>query len=260
MIKEHMHQLLAQNCAMQFKVYATSTEVDSYISPQPHYRDNYGTGVNWAVRDVMVGTVRSTEQLQFCLNTKGYYAPERLLPDSVFPVRHIALLENGVSDLTGIRHHGAVERIYKVQRGRIPVPMRNRGNPDEIYYYFEVDQWELLPAPIAIRDSYKGKPEFTNRFLLEHCSGSYQLFSISSESQWRLMRALFEGLEFLSGFASNEVAEVNGILGVYSFTLLDGSLIIRNERGSCLYSSFLQPMLSHPRASFREICNALGIH
>ena len=53
-----------------------------------------------------------------------------------------------------------------------------------------IREWIELDKPIEIKDSYKGKPRFTNQFLLENCSESYQLFNINSDEQYRLMTEL----------------------------------------------------------------------
>lgn len=65
--------------------------------------------------------------------------------------------------------------------------MRKSADPTKWNYYFMVREWVDLPKSIIIADSFKGKNQYTNKFLLDHCTKSYQLFAISSEEEYRLM-------------------------------------------------------------------------
>ena len=47
--------------------------------------------VDWAVRDVLVGTMRSLQQLDICRKDCFYYIPAERLQDSDFPIRYVAL-------------------------------------------------------------------------------------------------------------------------------------------------------------------------
>ena len=50
--------------------------------------------VDWAVRDVLVGTMRSPQQLDICRKDCFYYIPAERLQDSDFPVRYVALYQS----------------------------------------------------------------------------------------------------------------------------------------------------------------------
>ena len=50
--------------------------------------------VDWAVRDVLVGTMRSLQQLDICRKDCFYYIPAERLQDSDFPVRYVALYQS----------------------------------------------------------------------------------------------------------------------------------------------------------------------
>ena len=50
--------------------------------------------VDWAVRDVLVGTMRSPQQLDICRKHCFYYIPAERLQDSDFPVRYVALYQS----------------------------------------------------------------------------------------------------------------------------------------------------------------------
>src|SRR5699024_3779474 len=62
--------------------------------------------VDWSVKDVMVGTVRTAEQLQFNLDKNGYYVPAKYISDKQLPIKYIALLEEGLGGTSGIKRYG----------------------------------------------------------------------------------------------------------------------------------------------------------
>ena len=152
------------------------------------------TGGAWPKKDVMVGTVRSAEQLRYNLSTRSYYAPARFVSENQLPVSYIALHEQGIGVPVGIKRYARVCTTEKIPRGKIPVSMRPNTDPEEPYYYFTVEEWQKLPRPIVIQCTTRGKPRFTSKFLLEHCTHSYQLFAVRSEAEFRLVEEIQKAL------------------------------------------------------------------
>ena len=68
--------------------------------------------VDWAVRDVLVGTMRSPQQLDICRKDCFYYIPAERLQDSDFPVRYVALYQSQYvfGAQAGIRYYGEVTK------------------------------------------------------------------------------------------------------------------------------------------------------
>ena len=64
--------------------------------------------VDWAVRDVLVGTMRSLQQLDICRKDCFYYIPAERLQDSDFPVRYVALYQSQYvfGAQAGVRYYG----------------------------------------------------------------------------------------------------------------------------------------------------------
>ena len=147
---------------------------------------------DWNYFDVMIGTVRSQDQLAYCLENNCYYVPARTITEkkSDLPA-YVALHEEGLDNQACIRYYGQIELLTQVKRGDIPVPM-SRNNDSEEYVIFCVKQWIPMEKPIAIRDSYKGRPRYTNLFLLQHCTCSYQLFAIRSAEDYKTCAAVIK--------------------------------------------------------------------
>ena len=214
--------------------------------------------VDWSVRDVMVGTVRTPEQLQFNIDKQGYYVPAKYITDELLPIRYIALHEEDLGNESGIRRFGEVLTAQKIKRGRIPVTMRPGANPEEIYYYFTIRKWVNLPQMIEIKDSFRGKPQFTNKFLLDHCTKSYQLFAISSEEEYRLMVEINKAFDNLSATSSDESTVVYRVNDTNSVIMADGCFTITNDNGDILEKISISNFAKSPRAGFKKIKKAIG--
>ena len=214
--------------------------------------------VDWTVRDVMVGTVRTSEQLQFNIDKNGYYVPAKYITEDQLPIRYIALHEEGLGNESGIRRFGEVLTAQKIKRGRIPVTMRPGANPEEIYYYFTIRKWTDLPKMIEIKDSFRGKPQFTNKFLLDHCTKSYQLFAISSEEEYRLMVEINKAFDNLAATSSDESTAVYRVNDTHSVIVADGCFTITNDNGDILDKITVSSFAKSPRAGFRKIKKAIG--
>ncbi|MBR6825767.1 MAG: hypothetical protein IKM59_04385, partial [Oscillospiraceae bacterium] len=132
-------------------------------------------------------------------------------------------------------------------RGRIPVSMRPNGNPEEVYYYFKVRQWVDLPHEIEFRDSVKGRPLFSTRFLLEQCRQSYELFAVFSPTDYCLMKALHKAMDCLRAEDTPICVPVdrNNIL-----SCANGAFVITNQKANTVYSVSIADFESSPRAAF----------
>ena len=139
---------------------------------------------SWDYFDIMVGTVRSQEQLDYCLKNNCYYVPSRLVSETKATfIEYVALMEHTGQGDACIRYYGKVDFLSDVERCAIPVPM-SRDNHEEDYLVLGVVKWNTLDQPIPVHDSYQGGPKYTNLFLLQHCNRSYQLFCIRSAQDY----------------------------------------------------------------------------
>ena len=209
--------------------------------------------VDWSVKDVMVGTVRTEEQLKFNVEKNGYYVPAKFITNDMLPIRYIALHEQDIGSENGIRKYGEVLTAQKIIRGRIPVAMRKNADPNEQYYYFTVRNWETLPQTIVIQDTWKGAPQFTNKFLLDNCTKSYQLFSIASEEEYRLMVEINKAFDDLDASTAKDNTAAYRINDTHTIAMLDGYFTIMNDNGDILDKISISNFAKGPRAGFNKI-------
>lgn len=71
--------------------------------------------VDWAVRDVLVGTVRSPQQLDICRRHRFYYIPAEQLGDEAFSVRIVALYQSQYvfGPQAGVQYYGEVTKCSR---------------------------------------------------------------------------------------------------------------------------------------------------
>ena len=205
--------------------------------------------VDWSVQDVMVGTVRTQEQLRYNLKKRGYYVPAQYMPEDRLDVRWIALHEQDIGGKPGIRWVGQVLSAEKRPRGQIPVTMRPGADPQAEYYFFTVQKWQQLPRPIEIRDTSRGKPRFTNEFLLRRCTKSWQLFEVTSPEEYRLLRVLDGAYAALSGAYRLD--------GEHRLLVADGYFTVVNAQGEVLEQIAVANISRSPSGAFCRLRDLL---
>ena len=225
--------------------------LESDPAPIPCEDGELGT-VDFTRMDVLIGTVRSDEQFDYCMESKAYYIPAKTVTPSDLPVAFVALYEEGLTRKAGIKRYGRVTETRVVKRQDIPVPM-SRPNPEETYYLFTVESWEYLPHPIALLNTARGKPAFTNEFLLTHCRRSYQLVAIRSPEAYRICELLCH----LSETASDKPV-FRRVGEHHLITVTEGRMRLLNAEGVCLYACPARMLSDGPAEVLRGVVKALG--
>jgi hypothetical protein len=130
------------------------------------------------------------------------------------------------------------------------------GNGDEPYYVFKVRAWMMLDKPIAAQDEGLYIPKYTNKFLLEHCTHSYELFNIRSEEEFRLMqemKRIFDDLEIEGG----DAAPVYRPDDKHSIFVKDGSFVVLGEDGRTLMTMIASDFKRRPGRGFGKLAECL---
>ncbi len=211
--------------------------------------------VDWSCKDALVGSVASKEQFLDNIKRRYYYVPANYL-NGRLPIRHIALYQSSkmFGDDAGIRYYGEVIEAKRLKRNEIKFPSKHK-NDDAVYYAFLVNEWKQLPKAIDVKDEGVYGPRFTNLFLLQNCTQSYELFSITSEEQYRLL------YELKRIFKDDVNVQSEGILRVGNKALWmhEGCLDILDENSKSLITPPLRisDFSRHPRRYFNMIADKL---
>mgnify|MGYP002764984941 FL=1 len=205
--------------------------------------------VDWTNRDVLIGTLRSNAQLQVCLEKNFYYIPANLVKDENLPIHYVALFQTPriFSDKAGIHYYGEVLRTALVRRKNIHEVPQTHGNPDDLYYWFQIKEWILMERPILPKESgfvY----EFTNMFLMENVEYVPELL-LRSEEEYRF----YTELKRRTGTALDNNESSTGFeLGDIKVVFEDGQIQIYKggkTAGTCNIIEFSR----QPNATFRRL-------
>jgi hypothetical protein len=134
--------------------------------------------VNFRVRDVMVGVLRNAAQYRINYDHHFYHIPAKNISKKNFPIRFIALYQSSnffTSVNSGVRVYGEVAECTLLRRSMIKeIPCK--GNPEELYYRFDMKRWIHLKEPVQTKEFGPDVNTFTNLFLLENCSCLPELY------------------------------------------------------------------------------------
>ena len=206
------------------------------------------TKIDWSVRDVLVGSMRSREQLDACLKHNYYYIPVSQFKESDFPIRYIAIYQskNLFGASAGIRYYGEVTTYNTKPRYEIKDVYRNST---DLYYLFCVKEWKSLSKPITPKE--RGSTSFfsTNLFLLEHSTEVPELW-LRSEEEYRLNLELRRATN--NAVINDESANLGFKFNNSLITFEDGKIrIYRNRKAVAEYE--INDFTRTPNAVFRRI-------
>lgn len=257
--KKRKYNALRQirNSLRKYIDFLSSFEIEKDVSVLTEELEENLAKVDWSVWDTMVGTVRDGRQLEFIFKYNGYYVPAHFIDEDRLPIKYIALHEQGIGSEPGIRRYGEVMTVQKIKRSRIPVPM-SRPNGDELYYYFKVRRWKELTRTIAIRDTHRGAPLFTNKILLDNCTQSYQLFSVSSRDDFCLMTAINKGFEDIRNSEVESFSALYPINQSFKLCISDGHFSLVDNKGETLEKISVGSYLYRPKDSFSRLRKIIG--
>ena len=205
-------------------------------------------------QDVLVGALRSAEQLEVNLQKRFYHLPARLYRTGEDKIRYIALYQSEAlfGQAAGIRYYGEITSGSVVPRKSLPIPCRP-GTEEEAYYRFEVKEWLTLPRTILPRLEGPRALQFTNFSLLHEVEYSYELFRIRTMEQL----ALQNGIKAVLKSPAETVPILDG-----AFTLRaeeNGILRIRHADGAfaLLRPYTLSQIQKHPLRALTELSDLL---
>ncbi len=169
-------------------------------------------------QDVLVGSLGSCQQLDFCLANNLYYLPfsESILNQKLDYLAIYQSQRRFGEETAGIKYYAAIEQIQVKKRSEIPFPesqtlnknrQKNRqnsssndsknndyvdnkqslsGKTKENYFVFSLSDWQQLPNNIKPEGyGVQGSHIYTNFMLLQKASTLPEL-SIKSLREWRL--------------------------------------------------------------------------
>ena len=199
----------------------------------------------WDSPTVLVGALRHPHQLDICREYGFYHVPARYIPNEWLPFSYVAIYQsyNMFPEDCGIMLYGKVKSWNPVQRWQIRELPKNS---EELYYRLEVDSWEQLEPPIAIKEIPIVHLR-TNLFLLTHSLDTPEL-TLKTPEHYVYYQALSAALTLGDGIVfrheSSTVRLKDGLFQVHRF-------------GRKIAAFCAQDFQETPLAIFNELMNIL---
>ena len=204
--------------------------------------------VDWSRREVLIGTVRSQEQLQACLDYCFYYVPVTVIDRSRLPIRMIALYlpKDRFGARAGVTYYAEILSMEQVKRNEI---IEFPRDSEEAYYRFNLREWRQLDRTIKPREYGIRTITFTNEFLLKHSLYIPELF-FRTEEEYRF----WTELKRYAGDATmiNDDQARGFTFGDYQVIFEDGMIKLA-EQGKVLQQVTIQSFQQRPNTVFRGL-------
>lgn len=200
---------------------------------------------HWDSPSVLVGALRSPHQLDICRDYGFYHIPARYIPNDWLPFSYVAIYQSYAMfpDDCGIMLYGKVKSWKPVRRWQIRELPKNS---EELYYRLEVEAWEQLEPPIAIKEIPIVHLR-TNLFLLKHSLDTPEL-TLRTPEYYVYYQALSASLALGDGIVFRHPGGVvhhkNGLFQIHRL-------------GRKVASFCAEDFMETPNAIFRELMNVL---
>lgn len=183
---------------------------------------------------VLVGVVgHGRQQWEWVLQRKLYLAPlTRIGKQRRLDIKWLAFFEPATltgQDYGAVRYCARMQAIEIVQRGKIDTPWTGRGQTDDYYLLFHLDQMEQLRRPIWNTDRHRVVFRWATRYSLEHAHSMSELY-LETEAERRLWEELRQArTTFATEAGQVTPIDPNDPRGRTTFVLANGHIRIRYQ-------------------------------
>ena len=151
---------------------------------------------HWDSPQVLVGTLRTPEQLDICQEFGFYHVPASQIPEDWVSCPYVAIYQSRTlfPDDCGIYFYGKVKSCTPVRRWKIfEIPKAS----DDLYYRLDVEYWQQLDLPVTVRE-LPITHLLTNLFLLQHSMETPEL-TLKTPRHYLFYQAIGRALELGNG-------------------------------------------------------------
>lgn len=198
--------------------YSTFERVLQPIGKEDYLRDEY-----FYNREVLVGALKSKEQLEINLKYNFYHIPQKKINLAKNNIKYVALAQSNhlFGDDGGILWYGRIKDINLVERNEI---LELPKDDDSLYYKLEIEKWRRLENKIKI-DKYQVRSFIYTTFYLLNNASSVTELCIKSKEEFRLFLELKRLYNEISIEGNNIIGAESGIKAFN----LEGINIIVND-------------------------------
>lgn len=191
----------------------------------PVGKDDYFKDEYFSRREVLVGALKSKEQLEVNLKHNFYHIPAKKINLAKNNIKYVALSQsqNLFGSDGGIVWYGKIKDIHLVKRNEI---LELPKDDDSMYYRLEIEKWCRLEKKIKI-DKYQVRSFIYTTFYLLKNAGSVTELCIKNKEEFRLFLELKRLYNEISIESHNIIGAESGIKAFH----LEGINIVVNDEG-----------------------------
>jgi Uncharacterized conserved protein len=153
------------------------------VSKEEYLKDEY-----FSRREVLVGALKSKEQLEVNIKHNFYHIPAKKINLAKNNINYVALSQSQslFGDYGGIVWYGKIKDIHLVKRNEINELPKD---DESLYYRIEIEKWYRLEKKIKI-DKYQIRSFIYTTFYLLKNAGSVTELCIKSKEEFRIFLEL----------------------------------------------------------------------
>ena len=189
------------------------------VGKADYLKDEYFSNI-----EVLVGALKSKEQLEVNLKHNFYHIPAKKINLAKNNIKYVALSQsqNLFGSDGGIVWYGKIKDIHLVKRNEI---LEIPKNDEDLYYKIEIEKWCRLEEKIKI-DKYQVRSFIYTTFYLLNNAGSVTELCIKNKDEFRL----FLELKRLYNEISIEGDKIIGAeSGIKAFNLEGINIVVNKE-------------------------------
>lgn len=190
---------------------------------EPIGKENYLKDEYFNKREVLVGALKSKEQLEVNLKYNFYHIPAKKINLAKNNIKYVALAQSNhlFGDDGGILWYGRIKDINLVKRNEI---LELPKDDESLYYRVEIEKWDKLKNKIKIAKYQVRSFIYTTFYLLNNASSVTEL-CIKSKEEFRLFVEL---RRFYNDISIEVDSNIDNQSGINAFCI-NGVNIVANK-------------------------------
>ncbi len=229
LVEEFLNTLIKESS------YSTFERALDKVGREKYFKEEY-----FKNRNVLVGSLRNKEQLEANLQGNFYHTPCKNINLAKHSIKYIALAqsEKSFGSDAGITYYGEIKAINTVKRCDIKELPKDS---DEVYYVFEVHNWQRLEKKIAVSGFQVVRILYTSEFLLKNSSVVTEL-CIKSKEEYRLWQELRRINSEVTAKIDGQIgyeSKINGFsINGLEITVADNRLVVEGSKDKFSIAEF----------------------
>ncbi len=215
LMEEFLDELIYES---SYSIYDRSLDNVGY---EEKLKDEY-----FSNRNVLIGQLRDKKQLEINLKHNFYYMPYKNIDLIKNKIEYIAIYQSQkhFKEEVGIYYYGKIKKIHEKKRRDIVEILRDEKKDDNLYYYFEIEDWCELDNKIKPGGAITRGHLYTSKYLLNNSKCIHELY-IKSKDEFRV----WEELKRITDEKYIMISNDNDLSKIEGFKVKENEILISDK-------------------------------